>query len=946
MFNLTRGETFFGEKQPTLAVSDTGLLQHGFLHQVVANPWAVALFHEGRGYSYGEVDAKARAVACQLHAGGVRPGQRVAILAERGPELIWSMLGTLRLGATFVILDHAYPPGRRQALLDVVRPNALVAAGAATLQAQAQAIGQTASIATPVLDPGRPDAAPDFAFDQAVPDSPAYILFTSGSTGRPKAVACSHKPLRHFINWHCATFALTVKDRFTLLSGLSHDPLLRDIFTPLTLGATLLIPPQATITEPGGLRAWFARSGATVTHLTPAMGQMLTAGGPSASVLPKLRYMFWGGDKLPPRLLEEVSGFAAAAQHVNFYGCTETPQAASFYRYDGKAAWPSVPIGQATEGFAVTLVDEARKPVALGETGEIAITSQYLGLGYVQEGRLVPPSEAGDKTYYTGDRGRRLPDGNVLLLGRADDQIKIRGFRVELAEVTNALLACPGVISAIALPLHRDTRPAIAAFIAVSPAARDSREAVFTQLAAKLPNYMLPERIWEFEAQLPLLPNGKVDRETLLAQVERDMAQTLGGPVPARPLTEAEASLLAHWAEMFGPKIAVNDSFVSLGGDSLSYVNAYLATEAVIGAVPQGWTQMSLAELAASSAPQRRWFSSIDSFMLLRAVAITLIVGYHFNLIRLGDGFTGALFVVSGFLFGALQMKDVFNNRPVTRILTSAKNILIPTAAFTAVTCVIDLANGQIPPLRMALLGSDFLNSAFFTHARHDGIFWYVDALLQILLLLFICVRLLPAKFRTPASVFPFSAGLFVVGCGTKFGLPWLIDPEFFRHGVQELSLASISPIGNFATFMLGALFATVPAGGKYGLLAAALVYAGVTACLYGLMGGISIAGAALLLTCWHRLTLPRPLASLAYTLSGASLFIYLSHLWFGKGTQPALEQRFSGTTSGHCAAWRRRHTETVASQRAPDRQQELGNRLAPRLGRLRKVYWRGAAAR
>ncbi len=892
----SKAKSSSGETSPVPAGPEAGLLHQEFLRQAAATPQAVALLYEGKGYSYGEVEAKARAIACQLHAGGLRPGQRLAILAERRPELIWTLLGALRLGAVFMILDSAYPPGRLQTLLDVARPDAVIAAGSAVLQAQARALGQAAGIAAPALAGGWPDAAPGFAFDQADPGAPAYFIFTSGSTGKPKAVACSHRPLRHFVAWHRATFAFTAADRFTLLSGLSHDPLLRDIFTPLSIGATLLIPRQATITEPGALRAWFDRTEATVTHLTPAMGQLLAAGGPCASVLPKLRHMFWGGDKLLPKLLAEVSRFAPAAHHTNFYGCSETPQAAAFYRDDGQAAWPTVPIGQGTDGFEVTLVDEKRRPVGPGETGEIAITSDYLSLGYVQEGQLAAPAkDGGAKTYYTGDRGRYLPDGNVLLLGRADDQIKIRGFRVELAEVTSALLACPGVRDAIALPLHRDTKPAIAAFIAVptAPGEGEGGEAVRACLAAQLPGYMLPERIWVFETQLPLLPNGKVDRNALLAQAERDMADAPPADRPTRPMSDTEASLVASWAGMFGTKVTVDDSFVALGGDSLSYVEAYLATETVTGAVPQDWTAMSLAQLAASSVRQHRWFSSIDSFMLLRAVAITMIVAYHFDLSQLGNGFTGALFVVSGFLFGAMQMKDLFHQRSATRILASAKHILIPTAAFTALTCAVDLAKGQIPPLPMVLLSSDLLDRAHLMTRPLDGIFWYVDALLQMLLLLFVCVIVLPAKFRTPANVFPFCLGLFILGCAAKFGLPWLTDPDFLRHGTPDLSLAQVSPLGNFATFMLGALFATVPAAGTYGLLAAALAYAGIDAGLYGLINGISIAGGALLLTFWRRVTLPRPLASLVFTLSGASLFIYLSHMLFHSGTHLVWHDRF-----------------------------------------------------
>ena len=702
-------------------------------------------------------------------------------------------------------------------------------------------------------------------------------------------MACSHVPLRHFIGWHNSTFGFAAEDRFTMLSGLSHDPLLRDIFTPLSVGATLAIPRQATITQPGALRSWCAQVRATVTHLTPAMGQLLAAGASQAPGLPELRYMFWGGDKLLPRHLDEVSAFAPAAQHINFYGCSETPQAAAYCRFDSSASGPSVPIGRGTDGFTIRVLDEARLELPLGETGEIAISSRFLSLGYVKNGVIQPAHDVEGQTYYTGDRGYCLPDGNIVLVGRNDDQIKIRGFRVELAEVTNTLMEHPNVLSGIALALHRDTRPTIGVFVAVAAEAMDCEVELRAFLAARLPAYMLPERIWIFADHLPLLPNGKIDRRTLQSQAELDITR----PMPkhketvVRRLTDIEATLVKQWEDVFaGTEIAAHDTFSSLGGDSLSYVSAYLATEEVVGTVPVDWVNMTVAHLAASHKRQNKWFSSIDSFMLLRAVAITLIVAYHFNLTNWGDGFTGALFVVSGFLFGGMQLKEVFNGRSVSRILASIKNILLPTAAFVALSCAIDMARHQLPPLNTVLFSSDLVaNPTEFVRLRHDVIFWYVDALMQILLLIFLFVGIFPSRFRTANYLMRFSIMLFAGGCVVKFGLPILTDPGFRRGGAPELSLEQLSPVGNFATFMLGVLLANVPGGAKYVLFFAALAYAGLDAHFYGIPNGLSIAGAAVLLTFWRRITLPRPVTNLAFIISGASLFIYLSHLLFGYGT-------------------------------------------------------------
>jgi amino acid adenylation domain-containing protein len=888
----------------SVEISSAGLIDQAFRRHVAATPYATALLYEGEAFSYADVDARAVRIARQLQAGGHGAGTRVAILAERRPELIWTVLGVLRGGGVFILLDSAYPLARLANLLAVARPDTLVAAGSEAVAAAAQALSVQAAVPILAAEDPASISAP-LGCTPVAPTAPAYMIFTSGSTGTPKGVACSHVPLRHFIAWHIETFGFTASDRFSMLAGLSHDPLLRDIFTPLSIGATLAIPRQAAITEPGGLRAWFARTRITATHLTPAMGQLLMAASPQAPALPKLRHMFWGGDKLLPQLLDDVSRFAPAAQHVNFYGCSETPQAAAYYRYDGRASWPTVPIGAGTDRFELRLVDEAGQTVAPGETGEILITSRFLSLGYVQDGQILPTAGTdGLQTYATGDRGCYLQDGNVLFLGRADDQIKIRGFRVELADVTNALLACPGVLAAQALSLPRDTRPAIVAFIAAAPEDTGCRDAVRARLAAQLPGYMLPEHIWPFERQLPLLPNGKVDRQALLAHAEHALAAAQRAD-PAmttdRPFSPAEAALTARWGKVFGgSKVLIDDSFVSLGGDSLSYVAAYLSAAEIIGTVPQGWTNMSVATLAAASRERSRFFSAIDSFVLLRALSISLIVAYHFGLTQFGNGFTGALFIVSGFLFGGMQLKEVFSRGAAVRILLSAKNILIPTLFFVLLYAVLDLVRGRVPPLSELTLNSDLSDFAWLqSHNMHpirsEIIFWYMDCLLKILLIMFLLVRFTPSKYRQSADLFRFCLLTFMVGCVVKFGVPFFTDQGFLQHGTAELSRAQTSPIGNFASFMLGALLANIPRRGKYPLIAASLCFAALDAHFYGLTNGIALAGASLLLTIVPRVTMPKLLATLVFMVSSASLYIYLTHLLWGYATRALLGPHWPG---------------------------------------------------
>src|ERR1700722_11603636 len=223
--------------------ADEGLIDQAFRFHAEATPHATALMYESERFTYADIAARSLRIAQQLQANGYGAGARIAILAERRPELVWTILGVLRGGGVFILLDNAYPPARLASLLAVARPDVLLAAGTEAVEHAARALGAPA--AGPFLAAETPAALPEALQPApAAPTAPAYMIFTSGSTGTPKGVACSHLPLCHFIAWHIQTFGFTASDRFSLLAGLSHDPLLRDIFTPLSIGATLVIPRQ------------------------------------------------------------------------------------------------------------------------------------------------------------------------------------------------------------------------------------------------------------------------------------------------------------------------------------------------------------------------------------------------------------------------------------------------------------------------------------------------------------------------------------------------------------------------------------------------------------------------------------------------------------------------------------------------------------------------------
>lgn len=859
------------------------LIHSRFLQAAADRPEGTAIHHGDQRITYGELERRSGAFAQTLRQLGVNPGDRVAILADRGPELVWSILAAARLGAVFVVLDAADPEARLSDLLDLSAPKALVHTGRTQVKAVAGRLAATRT-GLAVADAAAPPMAEGAeGLDTARPEAPAYFLFTSGSTGRPKCVAASHQPLAHFVRWQAETFGLEASDRFAMLSGLSHDPLLRDIFTPLSLGATVLIPDQATILEPGALAPWLRQTGASVIHITPPLGQILAAGASRAGDLPEMRHVFWGGDELRPALAAEIAALAPNAEQVNFYGATETPQAASYFRLDGDPTWRSAPIGFGSDGFQLLIVDKNRQPLGLGEVGEIAVRSNYLSLGYVEAGRVVAPEDRGldpagqANIYYTGDRGFRLPDGAVVFTGRADDQLKIRGHRVDLSEVTSALLACPSVRSGVALAVGEGAGLRIEAFAVPKRGPALSEAELRTLLAARLPGYMVPQNV-RVVPRLPLLPNGKLDRQALLALLEEEPPQQQTH-IFANP---TERALVEAWSSIFGHRaISRHESFASLGGDSLSYVQAYLVTEEVIGEAPIGWHFMSVADLAAARTKGDPLWSVVDTPIVFRSVSILLVVAGHLNLLRYGGGATSMLMVISGFMFGKLALNQAFKQESAQPILRGLWSLFLPTAILSLIIYVSRLP-GAPPESFILTFTADFQNyTQLMAEKRADEMYlWYVHGLLHMMALIYLAVLALKALKGFGVGQQRFLLILFAIACLGRFVLPGLLDPRFFAGRTDHFAMVNYLPTTHLPTLLLGALIAGAASRREkawVALLAAA--YAALTVPFFGYGGaGMIVAGAMVLLTL-PRVKIPRVVSPLIFALAGASLWIYLSHI-------------------------------------------------------------------
>jgi amino acid adenylation domain-containing protein len=559
-----------------------------FAGQAQVAPERTAVMGVEESWTYGELAEGAARLAARLQTDGLRPEEPVAIWADRSPSLVWAVLGTLWAGGAFVILDPAYPAARLAEMIRLAAPRywiGLDSVGAppAEVEKVLTALRGRVTLPSTLSLEALPEPVPPAA---VAAESLAYIAFTSGSTGAPKGILGRHGPLSHFLPFQRERFGLGADDRISLLSGLSHDPLQRDIFTPLSLGGTVCVPAVDDIVA-GLLAAWMQRQGITVAHLTPAMGQLLTEGAAGISIT-SLRWVLLVGDVLTRLDVDRLRRLAPQVTCVNLYGSTETQRAVAHHvveeREIADARAPQVlPLGRGMPDVQLLVMSRTApgappRLAGVGEVGEIWVRSPHLARGYLGDEALTADrfrgnpftAEAGDRIYRTGDLGRYRPDGEVTFAGRADQQVKIRGFRIELGEIQAALGRLPGVREAVVLP--RETAPGdrhLVAYVVREPGKEPNPDELREALGTRLPSYMVPAGFVLLD-RLPVTPNGKVDRRALAKIApERTTDDYLA------PRTPTEETLARLWAELLGPErtgargVGVRDNFFALGGHSL-----------------------------------------------------------------------------------------------------------------------------------------------------------------------------------------------------------------------------------------------------------------------------------------------------------------------------------------------------------------------------------------
>ncbi|MFB6813515.1 amino acid adenylation domain-containing protein [Streptomyces sp. NPDC056347] len=553
----------------------TPTLLERFAEQVAARPRATALRHTGTSVSYRELDEWSGRLAARLTAKGTGPGSLVALAAQRGPAAVAGVLAVLKTGAAYLGLDPAIPVRRQRRMVEETGPHCVLA--------------EPGLDQFPTLDAPRVTLAPlaDGPLHQAPerePDEDAlfHIVYTSGTTGNPKGVRISHRSVRGRLEW------MWRDHPFAPDSVLAVQKSLALVASPWELlGGLLQGVPSAVLTtdellDPALLAAVVEQERITHLFLTPQLIAGLLAESADRPRGHRPALVTSGADALPVETVRRFREIWPGTTLLNLYGMTET--ASNVAAYD-TALLPAdagrVPVGSPVAGASLSVRDRLGRRLPAGVTGEVWIAGPPLALGYVGgdgEDRFTT-DDAGTRHYRTGDRGRLLPDGGLEITGRADNQIKVRGYRVELEEIEATLRKAPDVTDAGVYAQTEDGEPRIVACVTTS-GGEPAEAALRAHLRDRLPDYMLPARIQRVP-RLPLGTNGKLDR-TALAALVADIGQpAAAGFTPADATETAVAEL---WHELLGaPPASADQNFFDAGGHSLLAVRLANRLAAVAG---------------------------------------------------------------------------------------------------------------------------------------------------------------------------------------------------------------------------------------------------------------------------------------------------------------------------------------------------------------------------
>ncbi|HHP5655054.1 TPA: enterobactin non-ribosomal peptide synthetase EntF [Klebsiella quasipneumoniae] len=660
------------------AVNDTAMpLPATTLSALVADqarktPDAPALADANWQFSYREMRQQVVALAQLLRQRGVKPGDSVAVALPRSVFLTLALHGIVEAGAAWLPLDTGYPDDRLRMMLEDARPSLLIAS--------ADQLARLSDI--PGLESlcyQQPLAVVDDApLALSKPDHTAYIIFTSGSTGRPKGVMVGQTAIVNRLLWMQDRYPLSAQDVVAQKTPCSFDVSVWEFWWPFIAGAQLVMAEPEAHRDPQAMQQFFARYGVTTTHFVPSMLAAFVASldADSVAACRTLRRVFCSGEALPTELCREWERLTGAPLH-NLYGPTEAAVDVSWYPACGPelaaVTGSSVPIGWPVWNTGLRILDAAMRPVPPGVAGDLYLTGIQLAQGYLGRPDLTAsrfiadPFAPGERMYRTGDVARWLANGAVEYLGRSDDQLKIRGQRIELGEIDRAMSALLDVAQAVshacvfnqAAATGGDARQLVGYLVSDSGLPLDTA-ALKARLAEQLPPHMVPVVLMQL-AELPLSANGKLDRKAL-------PLPTLGGERSGRPPEPGMETLVAAaFSQLLGCEVNdIDADFFALGGHSLlamrlaAQLSRQLARQLTPGQVMVASTVGKLsALLAADLSDEQAQRLGLDTLLPLRESEGPTLFCFH-----PASGFAWQFSVLARYLSPRWSITGIQSPRP------------------------------------------------------------------------------------------------------------------------------------------------------------------------------------------------------------------------------------------------------------------------------------------
>ncbi|MCU7694196.1 polyketide synthase [Haoranjiania flava] len=521
-----------------------------------------AITFKDKSYSYAELDAKANSISHSLITKNIKKGDIVAVYLDRGPELIFSIIGILKCGAAYLPIDPFYPEERIQLMLKDASAKFLLTSKELEV---ACACGEKILIEEILQEKSEIAGNPHVSIGS---EDLAYVIYTSGSTGIPKGVMVTHGNIVHFLKGMQRVFRINASDKFLSVSSISFDASCFDIFLSLSRGAALILTDNDTAKDGKQLLQTFVENNATIMLATPVTYQLMLHAG-WKDKLPAT--IISAGEVLPQKLAAELLQRCSALYNV--YGPTETTVICILTQIFSA---DDITIGKPAIDTPVYILNDKKEKLEAGEVGEIYIGGKGVSKGYLHNESLTAERFLQDpfandkdaKMYKSGDLGRWRKDGKIDYAGRMDNQVKLRGYRIELGEIEYRLMQDQYIRHAVVLTdeADADNKRLVAYVVLKDQGDRDKLETIKAGLKKSLPEFMVPDQ-FIFMTIFPINPNGKVDRKKLLSlsakhNIRKDLFK--------RPETEIQKNIASAWSAVLKTAtVGIDDNFFENGGNSL-----------------------------------------------------------------------------------------------------------------------------------------------------------------------------------------------------------------------------------------------------------------------------------------------------------------------------------------------------------------------------------------